>query len=450
MVDHPQPAEVEVIPPPFPDLLRLEQVRTALRMVRGGESGERRLTAVDYVFLPLAAGSFTLAPFEARTPNGTALTREMSFLIPGPAPASRLRFRWIPPSPYLVIGETAELRLVLETTSPPDDSLFQAYSPEPPRNAIIEVLPPREEDRQNGGVLRLRVIPLEGAELALPAFRFTYNGTNPDLRSGEIPAYKIPLRPAPGKIAAGIHTPAAGIHTTAAAVDPEPLLREAAAINAAPLIFPFPPIPAETASFPLFRGEYEGILTEVRHLWEEGRRGEAVAEIRLYERESIWALKLRPLRREMEKALGLAPGADEIWRPQKVFLFFLPADLILICLLVGGRILRVRFARRGKKSVTLFSSRCFNGITGFLAVLLIPAVLILAAGALGRGKDGEGPGVLREETVLHRIPDPQGVVESRFGEGQRVIIRNVSGSWIYLEGPEGSGGWTLREKVIHY
>jgi hypothetical protein len=151
----------------------------------------------------------------------------------------------------------------------------------------------------------------------------------------------------------------------------------------------------------------------------------------------------------MEGVLGIEGGEDEPWRPQGLLLFLVPADLGLFCLLLGGRLLYLRSSRRGKNAVTLAVSRCYTGILALLLALLAVAVPVLAAGTLGRGKAGEGPAVAREAPV-YRIPDAGGAVEALLDEGRRVMVRAVSGSWVYVESAGGASGWARREAVISY
>jgi hypothetical protein len=76
--------------------------------------------------------------------------------------------------------------------------------------------------------------------------------------------------------------------------------------------------------------------------------------------------------------------------------------------------------------------------------LLVPVIALLAGGR------GEKPAVLREETPVYRIPDPQGTLEARLPEGRRVLIRSTAGSWVYLESPDGAAGWAPRAAAAVY
>jgi hypothetical protein len=373
------------------------------------------------LFLPRIAGNLTLAPFEIIIPGGKALTGEISLRIAGPAPVPRLRFRWNSPPAFLVIGQGTELSLGLEGQIPALSPL-QEYRPEPPENTILEVLPLKEADRTGGTVLRLRVIPLGGTEFVLPPARFSLEGS-----VQEIPGLRLPLRSAPA----------------VPVVPPPP--RETAPVQPPPPFVELRKAVQDTS--PLFQEEYRRVVDQTGVLWDGGLRAEALAEIRRNERESAVGPALRPLRREMEAALGIGQGPDESWRPYKLLLLFLPADLFLICLMAGGRLLRFRFP--GKKAVTLPISRGYTGIMGFLLILLALGLLVLGAGALGRRPGGEGPAVARE-TEVYRIPDAGSAAEAPLAEGRRVLIRAAAGSWVHVESPDGINGWVRREAIISY
>jgi hypothetical protein len=61
----------------------------------------------------------------------------------------------------------------------------------------------------------------------------------------------------------------------------------------------------------------------------------------------------------------------------------------------------------------------------------------------------ERTAVLRE-TQAYRVPDLKGAVNSRFSEGQPVIVGDYGLDWCYAETTDGRSGWVPREAVITY
>jgi hypothetical protein len=216
---------------------------------------------------------------------------------------------------------------------------------------------------------------------------------------------------------------------------------------------PAPPFPdASGAVFPPFRKGYDRALTEARSYWDQGRYAEALAVLRLNERELAAGAALSPLRRSAETALGIAFTEDETWRPRRVFLVLAAAaSFILICLLIFMLCAAVRGGRRG-----LFfpvTSRFSRGYTFIVIVLcgILTVGLYGFAGGPGRAtRPGSSrTGVVRE-TGAFRVPEAGNIPAVLFREGEPVRIRSVTDAWAYIESFEGKAGWVPLDRIIPY
>jgi hypothetical protein len=401
MVDHPAPAEVVIRYPPLPASLLLESIRTGARLVESS-----RWTAVEFWFIPQRPGPVHLRPFEVITPGKRFVTEGISGYIEGTLTEYRPYFSWGAVPPSLAVGEAQELTLRLVNWDPrkplPGPELLRMDAPE---QAILEEAPLSESHREQGIVLRLTIIPLDGQTFALPPATIRHEGL-----TLEVPEIAIPLKKKKKSIEEK---------------SPEEKIWEEKP--------PIPPLP-ETAVqvFPLFRADYEKTLETIRRLWNEGCIPEALAEIRRNERDSLWGHYLVPLRREAERRLGFDAVQDERRRPLFIAIFLGTIVLLLVSLLYTAR----------KKSVT---SRFSWGYTS------IAVVLAATAGVFGfkAVKPLEGPVTLRTADA-YRVPDENSGITARFKGGQSVIIRSASESWAYIETFDGRFGWVLRDKIIVY
>jgi hypothetical protein len=419
LVDHPRPAEVEVLPPPFPDALVPGLVRREPRL-----RGTERWTAVEYQFLLQGSGRLILAPFEIRSPQGMVLTPPLDLDIKAPEGEGEVRVRlaWMQSPPLLRPGKPAELSLGI-----PDRGAgpFPAFSviplPEAPEGFILEALKPEPGDREAGLILRLRLIALSAAPFRLPPRT---------VRSGnlllEIPSLLIPV---------------SGAGPSPERPDPPPpeSPRPPRSVPAS-----FPELAAQVPGLPplpFLRSAVQKILAPIRVFWDGGDRVRALAELRGRERYHPAGPLLRPLRRALETSLGLAGTPDEPWRPR------LPLGISLLGILgaVVFIVLR-RFLRAGKGE---------GGSAGYRAGL---ALLLILGGfciwGLFDGRDlpgGRRSGVLRE-TAARRVPDAAGTRVSVFREGQPARARFSGAAWVWVELPDSplEGGWIRREDIIFY
>ena len=299
LVNHPHPQEVSITPPAIPPSLALELIRTESRFIQG-----EVWTSVEYSFTALAAGALTLAPFAVAVPGLQAETgvTSVSFQPSAAVPHYNPVFRWLAPVTPVPAGQRGELTLELsgwDSRRGVPEGIFRGRAP---RNAILNEAPPSPAGA--GRYLYVvSIIPLEEGSIVLEPFSFQAAGfalAVPELAVQALPPVQEPLV-MPINEASRNNVP------------------QGEALGDEGPHFPFPE--TREAVFFLLRDEYDRVVAEVRALWEEGRRAQALAAIRRNERDSLSGPFLAPLRREMEQSLGLRFTNDERWRPLRVPLF---------------------------------------------------------------------------------------------------------------------------------
>jgi hypothetical protein len=431
LVDHPHPEEVQTLPPELPPSLVLNRVRITPGISEGGD----RRTLVEFQFIPHEGGIFPLASFKVLTPGKSAQTPAATLRVRGnvkpAAPGYAFLLVWDRPPAPVKLGEPLilTLRAVGSGKTP---VLPPGFRMETPANAIMETLPPENQDKT--AVLRLRLIPLEGPILTVQAQRIP-------IQDGfrEIPALRIPVNPAAGTRTSAVATPPAD-PPVQPSVQPavKPAVKPAAA-------FPEDPGPV---SF-LIRRTYGKLRGQARDFWDQGRRAEGLALIRHFERDSAAGPFLVPLRQAMEKALDLPPGPDEPWRPWKFL-----AETLLGGLLLLVFIILIRPSRRSggwnQRGVTLSRAWGYKVITAFLGILLGLGLWGLETGRISLPRSEKIGAVVRLELETRRVPDPGGAAGSFFREGEPALIRSLADSWVYLESLQGKAGWTPLIGIIPY
>jgi hypothetical protein len=432
---------------------------------------------MEYYFFLNTAGRVSLAPFSLSVPapeipedpektgdaRGTRRIRfpspAIQFLIRAPSeagsgrssPERNLRLSWEGRPSQLHMGEEAELTLVHQGWDPRLPLPSPGFLiPRTPIGAILEAVPPREDDEAARILLRLRLIPLEEGRLNIPGFNVSLGDYRLD-----IPALSIPVVPAGDR----------GQPAPAAAAGPPPEEEPAPPASGSPARgdLPFP----ETILKPLspFRAGCGSIRERARALWNKGLRVEALAELRRNERDYAGGPALIPLRRDAEKLLGLSGNGDETWRPRTLL-----TAIILVSAILAVAFLFLSFLPL-KMQVTPGLAWCYKGIGNFkkparafrtLAVFFaFPAVLSLwRLGDLPAielpfpGVSGPARPALTRETEIFRIPGPEGTVTFRLEEGRRVLVRSVRGDWAYAEipgpGEGGKNGWLRSEALVFY
>jgi hypothetical protein len=378
---------------------------------------------------------------------------------PSPARSPRLSWKGIPA--LLHPGEEAELTLAHQGWDPrlPLPSP-QTLMPRTPIGAILEASPPREDDEAAGVLLRLRLIPLEEGRLNIPGFSVPAGDYSLD-----VPALSVPVSRGGNRDQTAASDPAApGSSPEEPFVSPAPPAREN-------LSFP------QTAldPFPPFRAGCGSIREQAKALWDRGLRVEALAELRRNERDYTGGPALIPLRRDLEKTLGLSGNGDETWRPSfllaavfavsaalalaSLFLSFLPPKKrvtpgLAWCYKVVGNLSRFRLGQPRLKK----PARFFRFFTVFFA---LPALFALwRLGDFSRielslpGLSSLSRPALTREADAFRIPGPESAAAFRFEEGCRVLVRSLRGSWAYAEIPDrkegGRAGWVRVEELVFY
>lgn len=428
LVDHPSPSEVIIRYPPLPSALSLESIRTGARMLERPGETRRRWTAIEFWFIPQRPGAISLKPFEISTPDKRSLTAPISGYIQGTIGEYHPYFSWGTPPHSLNIGEQGELSLYLINWDPqkplPSGDLLRRKVPE---QAILEERVIAESDRKQGVALRLGIIPLGGREFTLEPVRIQHEGL-----TLEIPGISIPLitgekEEPPEERSGSLLSPPETPNPSAPAL---------------------PEIPVQV--FPLFRSDYDKALQKIRSLWNEGHIPEALAEMRLHEREHLAGPQFAVLRREAERRLGFELARDERRRPRKLFRFLFLVSLGLLILTAIWCIRNRQFLILKQKAVTFHFPWGYKGIVVILIALMIIAAIGFSEGMLYSAPDRKtGPAILKASEA-YRVPDEGGGISARFSDGQPVIIRSVSDSWMYVESFDGRIGWVPRDKVMVY
>ncbi|MHB9292108.1 hypothetical protein Holit_01196 [Hollandina sp. SP2] len=421
LVDHPAPGEVTVQPPPLPESLTVESIRTRPHQARQSLESRKVQTMVEFWFIPRQAGPLTLGSFEVHTPDTRYWTEPRSWYIQG---ETKKEYQpvcsWLRPPTSLRIGEGGKAVLQLNDWNPrkpwPGTELFLK---ELPGGALLEAEPLSPEDREQGLVLRLGIIPLDGTEFTLKSRRILHEGL-----SIEIPELRIPLIP----------------HRVPPS--PSPAVTDPASAASGPKEWSLPLPCTAPPRLPWLQGDYEQALQQIQSLWRQGKIPEALGEMRRNERENLAGPSFALLRREAEQGLGLTPAQDEPWRPRKLYGILLGLSLGIFVFTFAT----VLFRRiRGKKNVT---SRIAQGYKGMVWILGTGLLLFALAG-MGKLHLGAGQGVLRA-TLAYRVPEEAGMVSASFSEGEPVQIRSVADFWVYVESFDGRLGWVPRDKLIRY
>ena len=425
MVNHPNPSNVNVRPPDIPSSLHMDRVRIEARMFRN-----ERWTQVEYIFISRRAGAVSLEPFLVTVPGIQAETDSISISFRDTPVSTRSyqpRFLWLGSVTSLNMGAKSELVLELTDWNPaldPPSGIFQGSIPV---NAIIDESIPVAA---GNGVYRypINVIALEGDSVNLEAISFI-SGTY----SLSIPALRIPVHPS---------SPVISSEEIDTASDDD-LIIESRILN-------FPDVQGDV--FFIFQGTHNRIVSDIRILWDEGRRAEALAEIRRYERDSPAGPFLTALRSEMEEALDLGFTENERWRPLNVH----PLSwLICFFLFIFTCIFLVVYRPRRERKRQSVTSSLPGGFKGTLVLMLVIGLaFIFVEGGLRRLRiiplNQAKNAVVLEQIPVHRIPDLNSAINAWFTEGQPVTAGDMMGGWRYVESVDGRAGWIPDHAVIIY
>jgi hypothetical protein len=444
LVNHPVPDEVSVNPPDLPSSLTFAQVRKTTRLIRTSLGERNPWTLVEFLFVPHRTGAIALGAFEVITPWGTTKTRELRTQViaqEGVQEEYHPRLVWDSYPSSLGIGESAELSLRIL-----DWDKGKAIRPAPfrvtaPSTALLEELPLTTADLDQGRVLRLRLIPLEGTRLSLGHFPLRL-----DSLILEVPAITIRLTPAgstPGSV-----PPAPDLPVSPQVLPPDPQSRLPDPLPATAAAFP----EVREEVFPLFRKAYGETVERAQVLWGEAHYAEALGELRRGERDLMAGPALAALRQAAEQSLGIAGTENEQWRPRSLLLGI--SALVFCLLILLGKNAAAYFPGRGYKGIILIIILGL-GVAGFAGSLL---------GGVFPGGENSAPRFRENRAVLHacsayRVPDTQGAISAHWKEGQPVTVRvagkapaetGVVGVWAYTESADGDAGWVLQENLVFY
>ncbi|MFP3043841.1 hypothetical protein LQZ19_18670 [Treponema primitia] len=426
LVDHPVPEEVTVIPPDLPSSLTFAQSRKETRLIRTSPEEGTRWTLVEFLFVPQRTGTISLGAFEVSVRGFKTTTRNLQTYVTaqeGMREEYHPRLVWDTLPAALTIGEEAELILRILNWDPGKALRPPPFRGTAPAEALLEELPLTKEDLDQGRVLRLRVIPLEGTRVSLQPFLLHF-----DTLTLDVPAISIRLNPpAPGNAIPAVPVLPAQL--------PAEALSEAALPQKPPLTFP----EIREKPFPPFRKAYEETLKKAREFWSLALYAEALGELRRGERDLLGGPNLVSTRRAAEQSLGLSMTGDEKWRPRNFFLILIVLSFCLLILAIW----------LPKKSVTSLFFRGYRVVILLLIGILGLGIAGLASSYGGTEKSPQKSAVLRA-SAAYRVPDSQGAISARWMEGQPVRVRAASKPWAYAESADGDAGWVRQDNLIFY
>jgi hypothetical protein len=467
LADHPVPGELNVELPGIPFGMVLERTRISPHI---NPDGKRR-SLLEYVFSLGQGGAFTLAPFRISVPGKQGATPPLTVLVSGPPPGTALgaeipRLFWDPPPDPLPGGEASEipLRIAYSQNRPSPGFGDLGYTPEPPPNAIVEVLP-------GGGtsLLRLRVIPLgipaQGAAQAessppaaegmfIKAGELTLNGRRLPVPALELPVLAAAL-PDPSVLTAVKTAAETGKATGEPSPTPDPL-------KPVPPPAVFPPVsytkgPASAILLFLGGRSYRETLKDAAARWEQGSPAEALALLRKGERDLVAGPLLSPVRRSLEKILALGPADDEPRRPLGVFLALGIMAVLLLTLFVYRLLLKKGVPLPAKNPAPLFQGDVTSRFSwGYKIVIFLLSLLAIGAFAgytagVNRGElPLKGRRVLVREGTSFRAPEQGSSEGVYFREGELVRIREAAVSWFYVESNGERAGWVPEGRIVLY
>ena len=446
LVNHPVADEVSVYPPPFAPSLSLDSISKAPRAI-----GSRRQTLIEYRFVPNTAETVTIEPFTVMGPSGASRTASFTVQIRGGAQEPQVfKTVWEGAPAQMAVGESAVFTLRLQTSAPPRPrlSLWQVPPPwlPPPeffmtevqRGVILVSLPLSIDERDGGIALRLNLIPLEG-DFRLPARVLQHENY-----VFEIPALNVrvtgrgAIRPQ-AENSVGASAGAIGADSEGAdnASEDEDVYADAAQFPA----FDFSLL---DSSFQRrsWRSQCEEICTEAKNLWVSGNYAQALAFLRLSEREHPRGALLASIRREAEESLGFFETNDESrWRVKLLlglsfFIIFLVIVTPFVCLVL----VKDSFRRR----TALLCAVVFAVMASFYFYRFADTRSVFHSAG--------GRFAVTLETALRRTADTDGEELFRLREGRPAEILLKSESWLYLRTNDAAAntGWIPAGKAIFY
>jgi hypothetical protein len=427
LIDHPNPHEVTVIAPDFPESFFLDRVLKSARLITQGDTAGR-WTEAEYRIISHTPGSFTIDPFTAITPGSRISTGQLAVIVRNvgiDAVMFQPRLEWDGVPSRLCVGEPGIFNLKISGWDGHPLPNSHVFMPALNESFIMEVQEPHGSD-----VLCLKITPLAVHDLHIPARTVVYNTV-----TLEIPALGVSVSPQPIPVHAATGTTA---EQTQAPAFPEFELPPYAGFFSR-LVF----------GIDIFRTDYESVYRCAADLFNQGCYAEALSLLRRNERDHAAFSLFASVRRQTEETIDIYNTHNE--KPQKLiknlYLFFCAVVLILCTLFF------IRGTGRNSKlalaivfcavSVWLFGS-------GFLPVAVHPAV------GLSR------PAVVRD-TELRQIPDFSGEPHARLKAGQPVRVfrareknqdteRSTQASWVRIitRDADRMSGWIPEDRAVFY
>lgn len=425
LVDHPEPAELSVAPPPFPEGLSVERTRVELSFQSGPGEALERWTAVEFTVAVRSAGDFAIGSFRARAGSRYGESAPFTLRMVAPIAADpEPRLFWTDVPSRFTVGEAVPLRLAADVLV---GSAEPALAYEVPENAIFERVPTTDADRRTGTVALFRITAVAPGFISIPEVRLAQPG------GPELVARGISDRPATAR--RGDSAP-----TTARLTGPAVAMIVDPATEAR--VVPANPIPDRVKVFPFLTVAPNAELRAAAERWAAGDVPTALHALRRAERDSWFGFALRPIRRSAESAAGLSPAHDELYAPESVLGLFavIAAAFSVVSLFVAW----IRRLLLRKSGVTLNARRRFTGA-------VIAAVLACAAaGYSWYARSIGATGAVLAACDSYRVPETTAARSASFAAGQAVRIRVSAGSWHFVECADGRSGWIEARYASRY
>jgi hypothetical protein len=436
LVNHPNPGEVVIDPPPFNEEFFFERLSSSLHIVdvprkrtRLSENSEEedddshKWTELKITLVAAKEGQFTLGSWTITSPQYSINTLPLQLVVVKDKNSEvPPEFVWAGASSVRVNETGIAMLRVKETESGikyPHELKIPVAAP---RNAIVETLPISKQEELRGTVLRLGVLPISGNEVRLEARTVRYKDWHI-----VVPELKL-------SVAGAARKAGAQEETLDNKVFFEPLPESEAGE-----VVKTPEFPSQK-SFGL-PGFFDGAkclaLTErVRALWEIGNYALCLSVLRKAERDFIAGAAIAAFRRECEEALDLPALHNEVWLPPRLFAAFGILGLLIVVLCAANLIVRLildKPLRFRKKRFILGAALC-----------------LFAAGGIIAGKLESGRRAVLDKTLIYDLPEQGAAGSSSFARGTPVLLRSASGNWLYVEAANGSSGWVPKSSASVY
>ena len=435
LVEYPNPHEVTILSPSFPESFFLDRSLKSARFMPETDT-ENMWTQAEYHIKTDSPGTYTIDPFIIITPGGSVWTESITLTVRDALITNavlRPLLVWDGVPPELHTGQSASVSLLMRGW----DSGFPLPGPfifMPPlsEGLILEMEEPADSAGAAACVLRLRLTPLGAGPLYLPARSVIYNSIN-----FEIPSLNIKVMPSVMQVPENTGE----IEETRLLPFPE-------------FDFPF------SAGFfsrlffraALFVDDYESVYRTSENFYNHGYYAEALALLRQNEREHAAFPLFASLRQQTEQNLGLFHARNE--KPRRLIV-----NCYLVFLALVLAVFMVLFLRKKSLKSRLILSAVFIAAA---AVSLIYS--LSGTRAAGLSHAGSYRQAVLKETELRQIPDFSATQYTQIYAGLPVRVfkakgkRNaenllpceVSWVWIISYDIEKLSGWVPEDMVVYY